>query len=404
MFYAWGEPVYLLLMLAVAAQLGVRAAAGKKKTQQGLALALCVALNLASLVVFKYAGFLVENCNALFGVPGPPQISRFPSAFRSTFRHCLTQSMCTEKTLRRSGLTGSSACMFRCSRSSLRADCPLCGRCGADRARELDSENIFRGVTRFCIGLGKKVLLADHIGQVADQLLGGLVSRRRPRAASGSACSPTCSDLFRFLRLFRHGHRSGPHLRLPIHGEPKAAVYGKIHHRILAALAHFAQLVLPDYVYIPLGGNRACLSEYGCRLGADRAVARGELELVLWGLYFFVILAAEKTIGEKAACGASPRSCAAWGTMLLVPRLEHLLLLRTLDAAAAALRRFFGCLRARAFPTRRPISSFVNNLPLHARLRDRRDVGAAEFGNLFGGRSAGGKREADRLRLCDVRV
>ena len=40
-------------------------------------------------------------------------------------------------------------------------------------ARELDSENIFRGVTRFCIGLGKKVLLADHIGQVADQLLGG---------------------------------------------------------------------------------------------------------------------------------------------------------------------------------------------------------------------------------------
>ena len=36
-------------------------------------------------------------------------------------------------------------------------------------SRKSDPENVFRGVTRFCVGLGKKVLLADHVGQVAAQ-------------------------------------------------------------------------------------------------------------------------------------------------------------------------------------------------------------------------------------------
>ena len=74
-FYAWGEPVYVFLMLAVAALNWGFGLLLEKKRSKGL-LALCVALNLASLVVFKYAGFLVENCNALFGAAfRVPQIS-----------------------------------------------------------------------------------------------------------------------------------------------------------------------------------------------------------------------------------------------------------------------------------------------------------------------------------------
>ena len=74
-FYAWGEPVYVFLMLAVAA-LNWGFGLLLEKRPEKLWLALCVALNLASLVVFKYAGFLVENCNALFGTAlRDPQIS-----------------------------------------------------------------------------------------------------------------------------------------------------------------------------------------------------------------------------------------------------------------------------------------------------------------------------------------
>ena len=138
-------------------------------------LALCVALNLSGLIVFKYAGFLVENCNAIFKTAfAVPQISlpigisfytfqalsysvdvyrKDVAAQRSYWKLLLYVSMFPQL------IAGP---IVRYVDVAAQID-----------ARELDSENIFRGVTRFCIGLGKKVLLADHIGQVADQLLGG---------------------------------------------------------------------------------------------------------------------------------------------------------------------------------------------------------------------------------------
>ena len=161
-FYAWGEPVYVLLMLAVAALNWGASLAFEKKRSRAL-LALCVALNLSGLIVFKYAGFLVENCNAIFKTAfSVPQIS-LPMGFRFIrFRRCRIRSTCTAKTLRRSGPTGSCCCMFRCFRSSLQDRLSAHVDVAAQiDARELDSENIFRGVTRFCIGLGKKVLLAE---------------------------------------------------------------------------------------------------------------------------------------------------------------------------------------------------------------------------------------------------
>lgn len=134
-----------------------------------------MALNLSGLIVFKYAGFLVENCNAIFKTAfSVPQISlpigisfytfqalsysvdvyrKDVAAQRSYWKLLLYVSMFPQL------IAGP---IVRYVDVAAQID-----------ARELDSENIFRGVTRFCIGLGKKVLLADHIGQVADQLLGG---------------------------------------------------------------------------------------------------------------------------------------------------------------------------------------------------------------------------------------
>ena len=50
-------------------------------------------------------------------------------------------------------------------------------------------------------------------------------------------------DLLRLLGLFRHGDWSRPDLRVPVYGELQAAVYLKVHFRILETVAHFAQLV-----------------------------------------------------------------------------------------------------------------------------------------------------------------
>ena len=60
LFYAWGEPVYVLLMVATAL---INWACGllMERGHKGLWCALAVVFDLGCLVVFKYTGFLVEN-------------------------------------------------------------------------------------------------------------------------------------------------------------------------------------------------------------------------------------------------------------------------------------------------------------------------------------------------------
>ena len=69
-FYAWGEPVYVLLLVASAALNYVMGLALGKQTEsrsrKGL-MTVAVAVNLASLAVFKYAGLLVGSFVQLTG-------------------------------------------------------------------------------------------------------------------------------------------------------------------------------------------------------------------------------------------------------------------------------------------------------------------------------------------------
>ena len=75
LFYAWGEPVYLLLMVAVAgANWAFGRLLGKRPERKFLALA--VIFNLLCLGVFKYTGFVLENVYALAHIErAAPQIA-----------------------------------------------------------------------------------------------------------------------------------------------------------------------------------------------------------------------------------------------------------------------------------------------------------------------------------------
>ena len=83
LFYAWGEPVYVFLMLAVIAVnylAGLLMARFPAQTAPGmrkLTLVLAVAANLGILGWFKYAAFFAESVNALAGTRLPvPEIVR----------------------------------------------------------------------------------------------------------------------------------------------------------------------------------------------------------------------------------------------------------------------------------------------------------------------------------------
>ena len=97
-FYAYGEPVYVFLMLlsSVMNYLYALWIARTPERKNRLAVVIAIVANLGLLVIFKYSGMLVETVNALFGSSLPCLRSRFPSASRSSpSRRFRMSSMCT---------------------------------------------------------------------------------------------------------------------------------------------------------------------------------------------------------------------------------------------------------------------------------------------------------------------
>lgn len=75
LFYAWGEPVYILLMiLSVLVNWLAGRWIGSARKGARLPMVLAVVFNLALLGVFKYSGFLMETLGAVTGLalPGTP--------------------------------------------------------------------------------------------------------------------------------------------------------------------------------------------------------------------------------------------------------------------------------------------------------------------------------------------
>lgn len=300
-FYAWGEPVYVFLMLAVAALNWGFGLLLEKKRSKGL-LALCVALNLASLVVFKYAGFLVENCNALFGTAlRDPQISLPIGISFYTFQ-ALSYSVDVYR--KDVGVQRSywKFLLYVSMFPQLIAG-PIVRYVDVAaqiESRESDPENVFRGVTRFCVGLGKKVLLADHVGQVADQLLGGSFTGATTLGIWLGALMYMFQIYFDFSgysdmaiglgRIF--GFRYMENFKLPYTSKSISEFWRRWH----ISLSSFFR----DYVYIPLGGNRKHVYLNLFIVWALTGLWHGaSWNFVLWGLYFFVLLCIERLLKKQ---------------------------------------------------------------------------------------------------------
>ena len=141
------------------------------------------------------------------------------------------------------------------------------------------------GVTRFAVGLAKKVLLADAVAPLADAVfaqqdpdLDGILAR------SGRLHAPA---LFRFLRLQRHGDRPWHDAWVPFHRELQHALSQPEHHGVLAPLAHEPVLLAARLSLHPARrqprryGSHLCQPDH--RHDAGRTLAWRQLDVCALG-------------------------------------------------------------------------------------------------------------------------
>ena len=195
-FYGWGEPVYILIMFLSTAvdythgMLVERWRSDDRKAR--LAVASSVFFNLAILVFFKYWDFIAGNVNALtglnlpiFGIPLPIGISFYTFQTMSYTIDVYRQSAPVQRNV----ITfGAYVTLF----PQLIAGPIIQYKTVAEQlvSRTENLEKFVSGVRRFIVGLAKKVLLANAIGELWDQ---ALASQSLTVAGAWLASRPTPS-------------------------------------------------------------------------------------------------------------------------------------------------------------------------------------------------------------------
>ena len=303
-FYSFGQVYYLPLLLASVALNYVcgRLAAGKY-AKLGVTLAVLGGIGL--LAVFKYADFAIRTLNALCGLSLPLTGIALPIgiSFYTFQLISYTVDVYTEKVAYPPAYWKLLLYVSMFPQLIAGPIVRYVDVAAQIDARELDSENIFRGVTRFCIGLGKKVLLANQMGAVWSEIyaLGGDVSALM---AWTGAIAYTFQIYFDFSgysdmaiglgRMF--GFKFPENFRYPYQSVSITDFWRRWHITL--------STWFKEYLYIPLGGNRCGLARQALNLLIVWSLTGfwhgAGWNFVMWGLYYFVILFIEKLFLLKA--------------------------------------------------------------------------------------------------------
>jgi len=316
-FYAWGEPVYLFLLLGMSfADWLIALYIGKQniksaKAKFGLVL-MCI-VNLGLLSIFKYGTFLMENLNSLTGFPDViPKILLPIGISFYTF-----QLMSYVIDVYRGDTESQKNYFTLLLYVSLFHQCiagPIVRYKDVRNAltdRKVDNAGLSYGVWRFAIGLAKKSILANVCGSVADTFLG--IAGSSDAAAiltERSVMSVWVGVLAYTLQIYLDfsaysdmaigmgsmiGIKYMENFNYPYMSRSVSEFWRRWH----ISLGAFFR----DYLYIPLGGNRHGLLRTifnlfvvwfftGMWHGAS-------WNFVLWGLYFFVFILLEKLFLSK---------------------------------------------------------------------------------------------------------
>ena len=314
-FYAWGEPryVFLLMFMALAdwfCALRVQQAEGSGRKRW---LALAVAVDLGLIGFFKYSGLICS----IFG-PVPELVARIALPIGISFYtfQLLTyvidvyRGSCTARE-RYWDVLLYAALFHQCIAGPIVRYRDISHELFEERSGR---EEIGDGILRFSAGLAKKTLLANPCGAVADTLLlkpevlsdpslfAENLAKLRELSVLGAWLGAAAFMLQIYLDFSAYsdmaigmGKMLGLHYPENFRHPYMARSVTEFWRRWHISLSSFFR----DYLYIPLGGNRVKPARHLLNLFIVWALTGlwhgASWNFVLWGLYYFVFLVLEKS-------------------------------------------------------------------------------------------------------------
>ena len=305
LFYAWGEPVFVLVMAGVTfcvyagtlAFSAVKSAAGKKAL-----FALTILLSLGGLLYFKYSAFFANQVLSLFGSAAVLPTPRLPIGISFFTFQAISYAVDAYRGNVRVQKNYAMLLLYVSCFPQLIAG-PIVQYSDIEyelQSRPTTLDDFSGGMRRFALGLSKKVLLANMLGEMLLAM---------PEASASVAAAWLTSAVFALQIYFDFsaysdmaiglgrvlGFRYQENFNYPYIARSVSEFWRRWH----ISLGRFFR----EYVYFPLGGSRK---------GAHRTTLNllvvwtltglwhgASWNFVLWGLYYGVLIALEHGVFKR---------------------------------------------------------------------------------------------------------
>ena len=306
-FYSWGEPVWVILLIFSSILDYTVSHAIEKHRNQPITkfyLAVSVIINLGLLAIFKYSGFFISTINSAFGLSLPEPAFSLPIGISFYTFQTMSYSIDVYRGNVKAQKSFMNFLMFVSLFPQLIAG-PIVRYSDIEdqiSKRTVTTEAFSAGTTRFMAGLGKKVLIANYAGSLATSLLKDI--------DSAAVMSVWFGVLFYAFQIYfdfsgysdmaiglgkMFGFDYPENFKYPYISTSITEFWRRWH----ITLSSFFR----DYVYIPLGGNRVGVPRQILNLlivwGLTGLWHGASWNFVLWGLYYFFFLCLEKFILKK---------------------------------------------------------------------------------------------------------
>lgn len=304
-FYAWGEPGWIFLLIACAFIGYVFALFIEKYRHTRLAKPLfisSISLNIVVLSYFKYTGFLVENINQFFRIDVPYSDIGLPIGISFFTFEIICYTVDVYKGTIKAPRSPMQLLLYVSFFPHLIAG-PIIRFMDIEeqiRNRAFSLTGFTEGINRFMIGLGKKVLIANIIGETATNVLDG--------GAAGTSVLGAWFGISLFaLQIYFDfsgysdmaiglGKMFGFTLRENFNYPYISKSASEFWRRWNMSLGGFFR----DYVYIPLGGNKRFYVRNLFVVWFLTGFWHGaSWNFIIWGLYFGLLIYLERAFLDK---------------------------------------------------------------------------------------------------------